>query len=154
MSGEDSGSEAEVIPPDAGSCGLEAASDNDEDAITAVLTAEGALMVAQDIVPLMNLWDEKSQVVDAKNTPQDDDNQLWIDKDAIRHRYVHIVFPGAPTAAKPLNVQIDIQDNIAIVKATTQIGGEISPAGDRWELVNKSGCWLISKLTYNLERSE
>ena len=35
--------------------------------------------------------------------------------------------------------------------ATTQIGGEVSPAGDRWTVVRQGSCWLVENLTYNLE---
>jgi len=37
------------------------------------------------------------------------------------------------------------------VVATTHIGSEVSPAGDRWELARVDGCWMIRSLTYNLE---
>jgi hypothetical protein len=37
------------------------------------------------------------------------------------------------------------------VSATTQIGDEVSPAGDRWTLVKHGNCWLLENLTYNLE---
>jgi hypothetical protein len=38
-----------------------------------------------------------------------------------------------------------------VVTATTRIGGEVAPAGDRWTLVRRDGCWLLQNLTYNLE---
>src|SRR5262249_42273329 len=79
-----------------GSCSLplpQAASD--EQAIRAVLSAEGDLVVKQDIAHLMALWADDSYVANAKNTPANkDDDQYWLDKDAIRHRYVRTVFPG------------------------------------------------------------
>ena len=97
---------------------------------------------------LMALWADGGRVVDAKNTPTDEsDDQLWIDKDAVRHRYVRTVFPGAPAAAVPADLQIEITGDNAIVAATTQIGGEVSPAGDRWELVRQGdGDWLWRRL--------
>ena len=124
----------------------------EEELIQAVLNAESQFVVAQDIDGLMALWGTESQIIDAKNTPDaPDDDQVWNGKDAIRHRYVRIVFPGAPAASQPSDIQISITDREATVSATTQIGDEVSPAGDRWQLFNDAGCWVIQRLTYNLE---
>jgi hypothetical protein len=124
----------------------------DDAAISALLAAEGDFTVKQDIDSLMRLWAEGSRVVDAKNTPQDDaDNQLWDGKDAIRHRYVRTVFPGNPSSAGPANLEITLEGDRAIVIATTRIGSEVSPAGDRWTLIRDGTCWLLESLTYNLE---
>ena len=113
-------------------------------------------MVAQEIDPLMALWAEESQVVDAKHTAANpDDDQTWNGQDAIRHRYVRTVFPGAPAAAQPADLEILVDNSAepprATVRGTTTIDDEIAPAGDRWELVNVNGCWVIERLTYNLE---
>lgn len=138
--------------PAGGSCSLGIETAGDEDAIRSVLTAEGELVVAQDITRLMALWAADSHVTDAKNTPDDaDDDQSWEGKDAIRHRYVRTVFPGAPAAAQPADLEISLDGDRATVRATTQIGSEVSPAGDRWELVKQENCWYIAGLTYNLE---
>lgn len=140
----------------AGSCSLVVADSNaDDELIRAVLHAEGANVVAQEIDGLMALWADGAQVVDAKNTPDDAaDDQVWQDKIAIRHRYVGTVFPGAPAMAQPTDLEITIDGTRAVVKATTQIGSEVSPAGDRWELVKQNDCWLITQLTYNLEAAQ
>ena len=142
-----------VIQPPIGSCALQvAATASDEEALNAVLMAEGRLVVEQNIAGLMNLWRDGSEVVDAKNTPTDTtDDQRWLDKDAIRNRYVRIVFPGAPTQADPKDLQIQITDDQAVITATTQIGNEVSPDGDRWVLIKQNSCWVIQSLTYNLE---
>lgn len=143
------------IPP-VGSCTLPlAAASSDEEAIRAILLAEGDLMVKQEITPLMALWSDGSFVANAKNTPQDTtDDQFWLDKDAIRHRYVRTVFPGAPSQAAPADLTIQITGTQATVIATTNIGDEISPAGDRWTLIKQGNCWLIESLTYNLEAAQ
>lgn len=136
-----------------GSCGLNLATDSgDAAAIAAVLTAEGRLVVAQEIDALMALWSEEGYVADAKHTPErTDDDQFWRGVDAIRHRYVRTVFPGAPTAVAPSDLEIAIEEDRAIVTATTRIGDEVATAGDRWVLVKQGGCWVIESLTYNLE---
>lgn len=148
---------AEALPQAAvepvGSCTLSIASESsDEEAIAAVLAAESDFVVQQNIQALMALWHEGSYVADAKNTPDDpNDDQRWVDKDAIRHRYVRTVFPGAPTTAQPRDLEITVTDAQATVTATTQIGDEVSPGGDRWILSKVNSCWGIDSLTYNLE---
>jgi hypothetical protein len=125
---------------------------DDPGAIRAVLQAEGEFVVAQDIDRLLHLWIENGLVADAKNTPADaGDDQRWEGRDAIRHRYVRTVFPGAPASVQPADLDIQLDGDHATVTATTQIGAEVSPAGDRWQLQQVDGCWLIADLTYNLE---
>jgi hypothetical protein len=139
--------------PPAGSCTLDLpAGAGDEEAISAVLRAEGRLVVEQQIDPLMALWADGASIANAKNTPGiAEDDQFWRDKDAIRHRYVRTVFPGAPSQATPADLQITLDGDHASVLATTRIGDEVSPAGDRWTLVKRGSCWLLENLTYNLE---
>ena len=139
-------------PAPAGACGLALAAGISDDAIRAVIEAEGRLVVTQEIDALMMLWAEDAYVANAKNTPDDAaDDQFWRGQDAIRHRYVRTVFPGAPAAAAPPELVINRDDDRAIVTATTRIGSEVAPGGDRWVLVNQDGCWQIESLTYNLE---
>lgn len=138
--------------PPVGSCLVEAEAEDDQSSITAVLAAEGELVVAQEIDTLMALWANDGMVVDAKQTPDNpDDDQKWLGYDAIRHRYVRTVFPGAPASIQPTNLTIQVDGTYASVVATTRIDTETAPAGDRWELVKQDGCWLITSLTYNLE---
>lgn len=145
---------ATPTPALTGSCTLPLpATATDEERIRAVINAEGELVVKQEITALMGLWQEGAYIANAKNTPADAaDDQFWLDKDAIRHRYVRTVFPGAPASATPKDLTITITGTTAVVTATTSIGTELSPAGDRWELVKQHDCWLLQSLTYNLER--
>jgi hypothetical protein len=137
--------------PLGGSCTLENVTD-DESAIRALLVAEGQLVVSQDIDTLMRLWVESGRVVDAKNTPDAmDDDQVWDGRDAIRHRYVRTVFPGAPALVDHGDENITIDGDQAHVESTTTIGNEVAPAGDRWEMVRQDNCWYLASLTYNLE---
>jgi hypothetical protein len=125
---------------------------NDESAIRGLLAAEGEFVVNQNIDALMSLWEEDARVVDAKNTPDNtDDDQVWEGKDAIRHRYVRTVFPGAPALVDHSDEQITLNGDQAQIQSTTTIGSEVAPAGDRWEVVRQGGCWYLASLTYNLE---
>jgi hypothetical protein len=139
--------------PQGGACILPAQPDT-EATLRALLDAEGTFVVSQEIDSLMQLWADDAKIVDARNTPDEtSDDQVWEGRDAIRNRYVRIVFPGAPAAVDHSDQQItlDASGNQAVVESTTAIGNEIAPAGDRWELVLRDGCWYIFNLTYNLE---
>lgn len=144
-----------AAPATGGSCDLEPPPSSDEEAIRSLIQAEGQYVVAQEIDALMALWAESAYVANAKNTPdRADDDQFWREKDAIRHRYVRTVFPGAPAAATPADLQIRIDGNRAEVIATTRIGAEVAPAGDRWVLSKSGQCWFLESLTYNLEAQQ
>lgn len=124
----------------------------DEEAIRQLISAEGAGVVAQDINGLMGLWLSEGVITDAKHTPDaTDDDARWRGRDAIRERYVVLVFPGNPAAAGAKDVQVSLSDTTATATSTTVIGGEVSPGGDRWTFVKRDGRWWIESLTYNLE---
>jgi len=124
----------------------------DEEAILQLLAAEGEGVVQQDIERLMEIWAEDGVVIDARHTPDDPSDDLtWRGRDAIRQRYVTVVFPGNPAVAGAIDVQLTIEGDRAEALATTRIGAEISPGGDRWTFVKRGGRWLIASLTYNLE---
>ncbi len=124
----------------------------DEEAIRQLLNAEAEAVVAQDIDRLMEIWAEDGEVVDARHTPdQPGDDARWQGKDAIRERYVVLVFPGAPQMVAHPIVQATITGDTAVVTTTTQIGSERAEAGDRWTFARRGGRWLITSLTYNLE---
>lgn len=124
----------------------------DEEAIAWVLEMEGRGVVNQDIDLLMSLWVEDGRVVDARHTPDDpSDDLVWQGYYAIRDRYITLVFPGNPAQAAPADLQIELLGDRAVVTSTTQIGAEVSPAGDRWTLVRTPAGWRIESLTYNLE---
>jgi hypothetical protein len=125
---------------------------NDEEAIAWVLEMEGRGVVDKDIDLLMSLWVENGRVVDARHTPDDaSDDLVWEGYYAIRDRYITLVFPGNPAQAAPADLQIALSGDRAVVTATTRIGEEVSPAGDRWTLVRTPAGWRIESLTYNLE---
>ncbi|MCX6032607.1 MAG: hypothetical protein NT169_25375, partial [Chloroflexi bacterium] len=112
----------------------------------------GRDVVSQDITGLMDLWATDAVITDAKHTPSNTgDDANWRGRDAIRSRYVVLVFPGNPQAAGARDVKVTIEGDKATATSTTVIGGEISPGGDRWSFVRRDGRWWISGLTYNLE---
>ncbi len=125
---------------------------SDEMAIRQLLDAEAEAVMEQDIDRLMEIWAEDGEVIDARHTPdQPEDDARWKGKDAIRERYVVGVFPGAPaTVAHPI-VDLVISGDTAVVTTTTQIGSETAEAGDRWTFARREGRWVITSLTYNLE---
>ena len=124
----------------------------DEDAIRQLITSEGQGVVSQDIVGLMDLWAADAVIADAKHTPVDpNDDARWSGRDAIRERYVVLVFPGNPTSAGAADVQLDIRGDQATAVSTTAIGSEVAPGGDRWTFAKREGRWWITGLMYNLE---
>jgi len=136
-----------------GSCGLNLPADTTpEEAIYAVIAAESKDVVSQEIGLLMRLWAEDAAITDAQHTPGDAaDDRTWKGQDAIRYRYVRDVFPSAPGAAQPRELQTQVIGNRAVVTGTTGIGAEVSPSGDSWELRKVGDCWVIQSLTYNRE---
>ena len=69
----------------------------DEEAIRQLIASEGQALVSQDIAGLMDLWAADAVIADAKHTPDDpNDDARWSGRDAIRERYVVLVFPGNP----------------------------------------------------------
>lgn len=136
-----------------GSCGLALPEDSsDEEAIWALIAAESRYVVSQEINKLMGLWAQDARITDMGHTPeQAEDDQSWRGADVIRHRYLRIVFPSAPDTAQTSEMDVQIDGERAIVTATTQIGEELSVAGDRWQVVRKDGCWLIESLEFNRE---
>lgn len=125
---------------------------SDEEAVRQLVLSEGRAVVAQDIAGLMDLWLVDATIVDARHTPDlADDDARWRGRDAIRERYVTLVFPGNPQSAAAQDLAITLDGDRATATSTTAIGSELSPAGDRWTFVRRDGRWWIESLTYNLE---
>ena len=125
---------------------------SDEEAVRQLVMAESEAVLQQDMERLADLWLEDAWVRDAKHTPDDEsDDAVWRGLDAVLDRYVVLVFPGNPQFAAPEILEVSIQGDVAVVRSTTRIGDEVSPAGDRWELEKRDGRWRLRSLTYNLE---
>jgi ketosteroid isomerase-like protein len=124
----------------------------DEEAIRQLIRSEGQGLVSQDIAGVMDLWASDAVITDAKHTPADSaDDARWTGRDAIRERYVVLVFPGNPLSAGAQDLTLDIRGDQASAVSTTAIGNEVAPGGDRWTFVRRDGRWWITGLTYNLE---
>lgn len=125
---------------------------NDQEAVLQLIRAEGEGVVQQDIDRLLDIWASDGQVVDANHTADNAaDDAKWIGRDALRQRYVNLVFPSAPMQAQAGDLQVSVQGDKATVGSTTNIGDEVSPGGDEWTLQKSNGRWYITSLTYNLE---
>jgi hypothetical protein len=125
---------------------------NDKEALIQLIRAEGEGVVQQDIDRLVDIWAADGQIVDVNHTPDNpaDDNK-WVGRDAIRQRYVNLVFPSAPMQAGASDLQVTIEGPKAVVTSTTNIGNEVAAKGDRWTIEKREGRWYITSLTYNLE---
>jgi ketosteroid isomerase-like protein len=125
---------------------------SDKEGVVQLIRAEGEAVVQQDIDRLLDIWATDGQVVDANHTPDNAaDDAKWIGWDAIRQRYVNLVFPSAPMKAEAGDLQVALTGDQATITSTTNIGDEVSPSGDRWTLEKRTGRWYITGLTYNLE---
>jgi hypothetical protein len=125
---------------------------NDKEAVVQLIRAEGEGVVQQDIDRLLDIWATDGQIVDANHTPDNAaDDAKWIGRDAIRQRYVNLVFPSAPMKAEAGDLQIALDGAKATITSTTNIGNEVAPGGDRWTIEKRNGRWYITSLTYNLE---
>ncbi len=125
----------------------------DKEAIAATIQAEAQGVAEQNIDKVMSLWAEGSEIRDVNHTPNDpSDDVVWSGKDAIRERYVKVVFPGNPSVVSHPEMKLSIHGNKAVVTTTTRIGNEVAPAGDRWTLQKVRGKWLLTSLAYNLEK--
>jgi hypothetical protein len=125
---------------------------DDAEAFRQLILLEGQGVVRQDIAGLTNLWALDAVITDAKHTPdQPGDDARWRGRDAIRERYMLLVFPGNPAVNSPSDIEITIDGDQATAVSTTRIGQEVSPGGDRWSFARRAGRWWITGLTYNLE---
>lgn len=127
----------------------------DEEAVIQLVWSEGRAVVAKDIAALMDLWAPEATIVDAKHTPEKpEDDARWRGRDAIRERYVVLVFPGNPQSSAAQDLKLSFDGDRAIAVSTTAIGSEVSPGGDRWTFIRRDGRWWIESLTYNLEPAQ
>lgn len=123
-----------------------------EEAIRQLINAECEAVVQQDVDRLQAMWAKDGKVIDANHTPDNNgDNITWAGWDALRDRYVNIIFPSNPTFCEHVNLQVTIAGDSAEATGGVKIGQTNSPASDRWTFRNNGEGWQISSLTYNLQ---
>jgi ketosteroid isomerase-like protein len=124
---------------------------SDEGAIRQIINAECEAVVQQDIDRLQGLWDTDGLVTDANHTSDTpNDDVKWKGWEAIRDRYVNIVFPSQPAFCEHPDVQVTLTGDTAQATSTTKIGITLAPKGDLWTFKKVGGAWKITGLTYNL----
>ncbi len=119
---------------------------SDDEAIRQLINAEGEAVVQQDIDRLAGIWDSEGIVIDATPTG----GKSWRGWEAIRDRYMNIVFPSNLTVVEHPNIQITITGNGALATSDTRIGTTDLKQNDRWSFQKINGEWKITSLTFGL----
>jgi ketosteroid isomerase-like protein len=123
----------------------------DEEAVRQLINAECEAVVQQDIDRLQAMWAPDGIVTDARNTPDNtSDDSTWKGWDAIRDRYVNIVFPSNPTFCEHPDTQVQVNGDTATATSGVKIGVTNAPNSNKWEFKKGSSGWQITSLTYNL----
>jgi ketosteroid isomerase-like protein len=122
-----------------------------EEAVRQLINAECEAVVEQDIDRLQGIWASDGVVTDANHTPDNtSDDVTWKGWDAIRDRYVNIVFPSNPTFCEHPDAQVSINGDSASAVTGIKIGVTNAPNSNNWVFVKTGNIWKITALTYNL----
>jgi hypothetical protein len=123
----------------------------DEEAIRQLINAECEAIVQQDVDRLEGMWANTGVVMDANHTKDNTgDDVTWKNWDALRDRYVNIVFPSNPTFCEHPNIVVTINGDNAMATSSVKIGVTNCDACNAWTLSKANGNWKITSLTYNL----
>jgi ketosteroid isomerase-like protein len=124
---------------------------NDEEALRQIIVAEGEAVVQQDIDRLQAMWASDGVVTDANRTPNNaNDDKTWKGWNAIRDRYVNIVFPSNPAFAEHPNIRVTITGDTASAVTDTKIGVTNVKDNDKWTFRKIDGQWKITSLTFSI----
>ncbi len=130
---------ATPVPPD------------DQSAIRPLINAECEAVVQQDLDRLQGMWASDGVVTDANHTPDNaSDDVTWKGWDAIRDRYVNIVFPSNPTFCEHFDTQVTISGDTATALSGIRIGTTNAPNSNTWTFKKTGDGWRIAALSYNL----
>jgi len=122
---------------------------NDEEGIKQLINAEGEAVVQQDIDRLQGMWASDGVVTDANRTPDNaSDDKTWKGWQAIRDRYVNIVFPSNPGFAEHPNIRITVTGDTAAAVSDTKIGVTNVKDNDKWTFRKITGQWKLTSLTF------
>ncbi len=122
-----------------------------EEAIRQIINAECEAVVHQDIDRLQGIWATDGVVIDANHTPDNTtDDGTWKNWDAVRDRYVNIVFPSNPTFCEHPDVQVTVSGDSATATTGVKIGVTNAPNSNKWLFKKVADAWRITSLTYNL----
>jgi hypothetical protein len=123
-----------------------------EEAIRQLINAECESVVQQDIDRLQGIWASDGVVTDANHTAENtSDDVTWKGWDAIRDRYVNIVFPSNPTFCEHPDAQVSINGDTATAVTGIKIGVTNAPNSNKWTFKKTQDIWRITSLTYNLD---
>ncbi len=124
---------------------------SDEEAIRQLINAECEAVVQQDVDRLQSMWANNGVVTDANHTKENaGDDVTWKNWDALRDRYVNLIFPSNPTFCEHPDIQVAISGSNATATSSVKIGVTNCQNCNQWAF-NKSGDgWRIVALTYNL----
>lgn len=123
----------------------------DEEAIRQLINAECEAVVQQDADRLQGMWSDNGVVTDAMHTKDNTaDDSTWKGWNALRDRYVNIVFPSNPTFCEHPDIQINISGSNATATSSVKIGTTNLKDDNAWVFAKDGSGWRIASLTYNL----
>jgi|SRR5581483_127869 ketosteroid isomerase-like protein len=124
---------------------------SDEEAIRQLINAECEAVVQQDVDRLQAMWAPNGVVTDANHTQGNTgDDVTWKGWDALRDRYVNLIFPSNPTFCEHPDIQVTINGNNATATSSVKIGVTNCQNCNQWTFTKGSDGWHITGLTYNL----
>ncbi len=123
----------------------------DEEAIRQLINAECEALVQQDVDRLQAMWASNGIVTDANHTKDNPgDDVTWKNWDALRDRYVNIIFPSNPTFCEHPDIQVQLNLPNATATSSVKIGVTNCRDCNTWTFTKSGDGWKITSLTYNL----
>lgn len=123
----------------------------DEEAIRQLINAECEAVVQQDVDRLQSMWANNGVVTDANHTKDNTgDDVTWKSWDALRDRYVNLIFPSNPTFCEHPDIQVNINGSNATATSSVKIGVTNCQNCNQWAFAKAADGWRITALIYNL----
>lgn len=124
----------------------------DEEAIRQLINAECEAVVQQDVDRLQGMWANNGMVTDANHSKDNTgDDVTWKGWDALRDRYVNIIFPSNPTFCEHPDIKITVNGSQATATSSVKIGVTNCKDCNVWNFSKGNDGWRIVALTYNLQ---